>query len=54
MDLKFLQSLTDMDNDRATLYIQWDTMEKIQDATPNVEWGWGGFNLMLFYRYGDI
>ena len=48
-----METLIYENNEPAALHIQWDTMEKMQDAMPNVEWGWYGYVLMLFYRYGE-
>ncbi len=46
-------------NDRVTLYAQWDATEKLQDASPYLEWGWQdapwyGFVPCVNYRESEL
>lgn len=50
IDIEFIETLVDMDNDRAALYIQWDATEIIQENMPYLEIGWHGFVPLVIFR----
>jgi hypothetical protein len=45
-----VKHLLDLPPDRGMIHYQWEVTEDIQDATPNVEFGWFGFIPMVILR----